>query len=182
MPTSGDPKSGDCLFFTTPPSPPRWKIDPAPNRNDLGHYMTTYMMYILSKFDARNNLCQWLNTSKNAPETVLRIRKIQVFSKKSAKSQTKSVLFFTNYSIFILDVKSGRVMTAGERETRQKRVSLPPKAGELASLPFISEIIIYICIAKAAPVSSSSVIRCWVLRQLVFKLTNFFHYSADQPT
>ena len=30
------------------------------------------------RFDARNNLCQWLNTSKNAPETVLWIRKIQV--------------------------------------------------------------------------------------------------------
>ena len=32
------------------------------------------------RFDARNNLCQWLNTSKNAPETVLWIRKIQVLS------------------------------------------------------------------------------------------------------
>ena len=56
MPTSGDLKSGDCLFFTTPPPPefqrlaPR-KIDPAPNGNDLGHYMTSYMMYILSKFE-----------------------------------------------------------------------------------------------------------------------------------
>ena len=47
MPTSGDLKSGDCLFFT-PPAPPR-KIDPAPNGNDLGHYMMSYMMYILSK-------------------------------------------------------------------------------------------------------------------------------------
>ena len=46
MPTSGDLKSGDCLFFTTPR-----KIDPAPNGNDLGHYMTSYMMYILSKFE-----------------------------------------------------------------------------------------------------------------------------------
>ena len=51
MPTSGDLKSGDCLFFTSPPefqrpSPPR-KIDPAPNGNHLGHYMTSYMMYNL---------------------------------------------------------------------------------------------------------------------------------------
>ena len=26
-------------------------IPPAPNGNDLGHYMTSYMMYILSKFE-----------------------------------------------------------------------------------------------------------------------------------
>ena len=31
-------------------------------------------------FDARNNLCQRLNTRKNASEAVLRIRKIQVLS------------------------------------------------------------------------------------------------------
>ena len=60
MPTSGDLKLGDCLFFTTPPPrisstppppPPPRKIDPAPNGNDLGHYMTSYMMYILSKYE-----------------------------------------------------------------------------------------------------------------------------------
>ena len=58
MPTSGDLKSGDCLFFTTPAPPgismtppPKKKIDPAPNVNDLGHYMTSYMMNILSKFE-----------------------------------------------------------------------------------------------------------------------------------
>ena len=55
MPTSGDLKSGDCLFFATPPgistNPPPRKIDPAPNGNDLGHNMTFYMMYILSKFE-----------------------------------------------------------------------------------------------------------------------------------
>ena len=55
MPTSGDLKSGDCLFFHHPPPefqrPPPLEIDPAPNRNDLGHYMTSYMMYILSKFE-----------------------------------------------------------------------------------------------------------------------------------
>ena len=56
MPTSGDLKSGGCLFFTfhprnfnEPPHPPK-KIDLAPNGNDLGHYMMSYMMYILSKF------------------------------------------------------------------------------------------------------------------------------------
>ena len=57
MPTSGDLKSGDSLFFTTPqnfngnlPPPPPRQIDQAPNRNDLGHYMKFYMRYILSKF------------------------------------------------------------------------------------------------------------------------------------
>ena len=56
MPTSGDLKSGDCLFFHHPTPPristtPPLEIDPAPNRNDLGHYMTSCMMYILSKFE-----------------------------------------------------------------------------------------------------------------------------------
>ena len=34
------PKIGRLSFF-----------DPAPNGNDLGHYMTSYIMYILSKFE-----------------------------------------------------------------------------------------------------------------------------------
>ena len=53
MPTSGDLKSGDSLFFTAPgisTDPPPRQIDPAPNGNDLGHYMKSYMRYILSKF------------------------------------------------------------------------------------------------------------------------------------
>ena len=50
MPTSGDLKSGDCLFFLLPP--PR-NIDPATNGDDLGYYMTCYMMYILSKFECK---------------------------------------------------------------------------------------------------------------------------------
>ena len=55
-PTSGDLKSGDSLFFTPPPpnfngTPPApQQIAPAPNRNDLGHYMKSYMTNILSKF------------------------------------------------------------------------------------------------------------------------------------
>ena len=55
MPTSGDLKSGDSPFLTTPRNfnglPPPRQIDPAPNGNDLGHYMKSYMMYILSKFE-----------------------------------------------------------------------------------------------------------------------------------
>ena len=57
MPTSGDLKSGDALFFTIPPEfqhtappPPPQQIDPAPNGNDLGHYTKSYMRYILLKF------------------------------------------------------------------------------------------------------------------------------------
>ena len=56
MPTSGDLKSGYSLLFTPPPPPPPefqhpppQQIDPAPNGNDLGHYMKSYMKYILSK-------------------------------------------------------------------------------------------------------------------------------------
>ena len=54
------PKIGRLSFFHYPspqnfinpprPPPPR-KIDPAPNGNDSGHYMTSYMMYILSKYE-----------------------------------------------------------------------------------------------------------------------------------
>ena len=40
-----------------------------------------------------------------------------------------------NKYLVLVDVKSGDLSTkAGERETRQKSVSLPPKAGELASM------------------------------------------------
>ena len=45
MPTSGDLKSGDSLFHY-----PHQKIDPAPNRDGLGHNMKSCMNYILSKF------------------------------------------------------------------------------------------------------------------------------------
>ena len=47
------PKIGRLSFFYSPRNfndPPR-KIDPAPNGDDLGYYMTSYMMYILSKFE-----------------------------------------------------------------------------------------------------------------------------------
>ena len=52
MPTSGDLKSADSLFFHYPRNfsgPPR-QIDPVPNGNGLGHYIKSYMSYILSKF------------------------------------------------------------------------------------------------------------------------------------
>ena len=59
MPTSGDLKTGDSPFLTTPPRnfnglPPLWQIDRALNGNDLGHSMKSYMKYILSKFAYQN--------------------------------------------------------------------------------------------------------------------------------
>ena len=38
-------------IFNEPPPPLPRKIDPAPNGNGLGHYMTSYMIHILSKFE-----------------------------------------------------------------------------------------------------------------------------------
>ena len=66
MPTSGDLKSGDCLFFHHPPqnfNDPRLEIDPAPNRNDLDHYNEVFhelhtIKICHHRFDARKNLCQ----------------------------------------------------------------------------------------------------------------------------
>ena len=54
MPTSGDLKSGYCLFFQCPPPPPprnfnepprTRKIDPALNGNDLGLWCLTWCTY-----------------------------------------------------------------------------------------------------------------------------------------
>ena len=98
MPTSADLKSGDSLFFTTPsefqrtPTPTNW---PSPEwewlrtLNGVLHEVHT-IKFRNHRFDARNNLCEWLNTCKNAPETVLRIRKIEVLSLNWAKSRTKA--------------------------------------------------------------------------------------------
>ena len=127
MPTSGDLKSGDYLFFTSPPEfqrPPR-KIDPVPNGNDV-HTIKIRMLETIFVND------------KNAPETVLRIRKIQVLSKKWAKSQTKSVLFLTKYSIFIVNVQSGRFMyqsgRAGDEAKKHKSPATAP--GKRKSIGF----------------------------------------------
>ena len=50
------PKIGRLSFFHYP----RNFNDPPLKLNDLGHYMTSYMTYILSKFEiiVLNNLCQ----------------------------------------------------------------------------------------------------------------------------
>ena len=94
MPTSGRPKIGRLSIFHYPPEfqrphpPPRPvppKNWPSPNWEwprtlyDVLHNVHTIKIRN-HRFDARSKLCQWLNTFKNAPETVLRIRKIQVLS------------------------------------------------------------------------------------------------------
>ena len=49
-----------------------------------------------------------------------------------AKSQTKSVLFFTKYSIFIVDVKSGRFMyQSGRAGDETKKRKSPAKSGRV---------------------------------------------------
>ena len=93
MPTPGDLKSGDCLFFTTPPPPGIILTEPPPPPKNWPSPQLEWLRTLYDvlrdvhtikiqnhHLDARNNLCQWLNTCKNAPETVLQIRKIQVLS------------------------------------------------------------------------------------------------------
>ena len=85
MPTSWDLKSGDCLFFTSCPPPTPLKNWPSPQwewlRTLYDFFHDVHSIKIRNhRFDARNNLRRWLNTCKNSPETVLRIRKIQVLS------------------------------------------------------------------------------------------------------
>ena len=48
------------------------------------------LLIVFHRSNATNNLCQWLNTYKNAPETVMRIRKIQVLSQNGLQ---KMILF-----------------------------------------------------------------------------------------
>ena len=81
----------ETVFFSLPPPrdlqwhPPKAENWPSPQwewlrtLHDVLHDSHTIKIRN-HRFDARNNLCQWLNTCKNAPETVLRIRKIQVLS------------------------------------------------------------------------------------------------------
>ena len=57
---------------------------------------------------------------KSAPETVLRIRKIQGLSLKWAKSQTKSVLFFTKYSILFYSGRKKREIYVTKQESGRR--------------------------------------------------------------
>ena len=85
MPTPGNLKSGDSLFSITntlppPPLPPNRPIS-------LKHYVNSYMKYRPSYNSLLwswrpNNLCQWWNTCKDAPETKLWIKENWNFEKK----------------------------------------------------------------------------------------------------
>ena len=90
MSASGDLKSGDPLFSTTllqefQPRPPSRKIDPVPNGNDLDiiRLSDEVLHELLSKFAIIVLMPELESLSvtkyvQNAPETVPRIRKIQV--------------------------------------------------------------------------------------------------------
>ena len=78
------PQIGRLSFFHYPPPPhprnwPSFQWEWLRTLYDLEHDVHTIKIWN-HHFDDRNNLCQWLNTCKNAPETVLRIRKIQLLS------------------------------------------------------------------------------------------------------
>ena len=96
MPTSGDLKSGDCLFFLYPPPPKNW---PTPQWEWLRSLYEVHTIKIRNhRFDTRINLCPWLNTCKNAPETVLRITNIQVLAESRLNLNNSSY----NKTVFIL--------------------------------------------------------------------------------
>ena len=91
MPTSGGLKSEDSLFCTTPPpqksTPPCPQIDLATklwHRNSLGHYMRSYMKYLLS----------WQNYSLSVIKYVQKCPRNhtmkEIWGKKGAKFQTKA--------------------------------------------------------------------------------------------
>ena len=103
MPTSGDLKSGDSLFFTTPPPEIQWTPSSAPPfhnpdkcGNHLGHYIKSYMKYILSKFAIDVFIwCQKSSLSvtkqeQKCPRNRTTNKKNSSFELKWAKSQTKA--------------------------------------------------------------------------------------------
>ena len=88
--TSGDLKSGDSLFFATPRN--SMNPDPSPPLTNMGMTKDIIWSFTSSIYYQTSRLSFWCQKyrCKNAPETVLWIRKIQVLSLKWAKSQTKA--------------------------------------------------------------------------------------------
>ena len=73
IPTSGDLKSEDFLFFTPPPPRKLNKPRPPPHPWQIWEWLRTLQEVLHEvhtikicdhRFDARNNLCQWLNRYK----------------------------------------------------------------------------------------------------------------------
>ena len=76
------------------------------------------------------------------------IKKNSSFELEWAKSQTKSALFFTKYSIFIVDVKSGRFMyQSGRAGDEAKKRKSPAKSGRVGitviAHPLLSSLYFY---------------------------------------
>ena len=83
MPTSGDL----TLSFSLPPEI-QWTLPPSPPpiNMGMGHYMKSYMKYILSKFTIIVLMPEIIfvndiEGAKNAPETILRIKKFKFWAK-----------------------------------------------------------------------------------------------------
>ena len=79
-----------------PHTPPPDKHNAIQSLNGLGHYIKSYVRYRPSQFTFMivlwwwNNLCQWWNTCKNAPETELWIKENSNFGRKWHKFQIKA--------------------------------------------------------------------------------------------
>ena len=103
LPTSGDLKSGDSLFCTTPPPPPQPRMLTAPTPHPhahpphqqiaLGHYITSYMNYMESKWTFIIVMTNWsLSLTKHVqkcPKTVQWIKKVQILWKNRLNFKLK---------------------------------------------------------------------------------------------
>ena len=70
--------------------------------------------------------------AQKCPKNCTGNKKNSSFELKWAQSQTRSVLFFTKYSLFIVDVKNGRFMyQSGRAGDEAKRRKSPAKSGRV---------------------------------------------------
>ena len=138
MPTSGDLKSGDSLFFTIPiprvstepPSPE--KIALAPNGIGLGH-MKSYMKYILSKFTL---IVLMPTESLSATKYVQKCVRNRPTNKKNSHFEGK-MGYISNYSTEKIKrwfYPGDLVTRTGEREICVVSGRLPDNPEELACI------------------------------------------------
>ena len=102
LPTSGDLKSGNSLFCTTPPPPtpecqqhqhPTHPPFPMPTNclrtlYDILHEVHGIKMRFHHCNDEQN-LCHWLNMCKNVPDTVQWIQKVRILWKNGVNFKLK---------------------------------------------------------------------------------------------